>query len=790
MRWSFSRSLRFRLLFISLLIEAVMLSVLVANSVRVISEQLTHQAEIRIQATELAYRTALVAPLAARDYPAVHDILTSWAQAEDVLYLAVTDNQGHLLAAAGWNPQQPLPAAGGLAAGGDTIHVRFAIEHLGVAYGHAQYGLSTQFLIDARKALFEQSALIALVELSLTFLLLLATGYWFTRDFAALARASERVGNGDFDVRVALHGDDEVAAVGRSFNTMAEGVQQRIGELAESEQRFRAIADYTYDWESWFGPDGRLQWVNPAVERVSGYTVAECMAMADFPLLLVHDDDRERVRHYLKLAQASLSGQDLEFRIFTREGNLLWVAMAWQPIRAEDGRNLGYRASIRDVTLQHRATEELAFAATHDALTGLKNRRAFEQRLSSEWAAHRQNGRLLVIFYIDLDQFKIINDTCGHAAGDALLQDLARVMEDRFDYGFLARLGGDEFGMVLSGIGLAEAERRAQQIIDDIRAMPFVWEGRTFRIGASVGIVVAGPETNSEPELLIAADTACYAAKERGRNRFQVFLPGDRYFRERKAEFLSLSDISEALANDRLLLYAQRIVPLRDGGEPYAEVLVRMRGEDGGIIQPGRFIPAAERFGMMPLIDRWVIKAVCSQIAAWRAEGADGSRLHVNLSGLTLADPGLKDYIESMFRNFGVEPRQIGFEITESCAIAQLDMALDFIDFCRELGCELALDDFGSGLSSFGYLKRFKVHALKIDGMFVRNADQDADDRAVIESIVRLAHHKQLHTVAEFVSSQAVLDTVRGLGADYGQGFHLHRPEPLANLQCESAAVV
>ncbi|MDR0776867.1 MAG: EAL domain-containing protein [Azonexus sp.] len=782
MRCSFLRSLRFRLLFVSMLVEAVMLSVLVANSVRVIDQRLTQQAEVRIQIIEQAYRTALAVPLATRDYPAIQEFLNSWSSAADIHYLAVTDNQGRLRAAANWDPAQPLPEAGGLAAGGDIIHVRFPITYLGVAYGHAQFGLSSRFLSDARNTLFEQGVMISLAALGMTFLLLLATCYWLTRDFTALARASECIGRGDFGVRVALHGNDEVAAIGHSFNAMAEGVQQHIRELAESEQRFRAIADYTYGWENWFAPDGSLQWVNPAVERVTGYSVDECMAMADFPLPLVHEADCERVQRHLKLAQEGQSGQDIEFRILARDGQVRWGLMAGQRIRAEAGRNLGYRISIRDITLRHQAVEELVFAADHDALTGLNNRRAFEKQLSRELAAHHRDGRSLIIFYIDLDQFKIINDTCGHAAGDVLLQSLARMMDARFDCGFLARLGGDEFGMVLSGLDLAEAERRAQQIIDDICAQPFVWDGRSFHIGASIGIAVAGPETNSESELLIAADTACYAAKERGRNRFQVFLPNDRYFRERKAEFLSLSEISEALTKNRLLLYVQRIVPLHDGVEPYAEVLVRMRGEDGGIIQPGRFIPAAERFGMMPLIDRWVINAVCSQIAAWQADGVDGPRLHVNLSGLTLADPGLKEYIEFMFREHGIAPQRIGFEITESCAIAQLDLALDFIDFCRELGCELALDDFGSGLSSFGYLKRFKVHSLKIDGMFVRNADQDADDRAVIESIVRLAQHKRLHTVAEFVSSQAVLDTVRDLGVDYGQGFHLHQPEPLADL--------
>jgi diguanylate cyclase (GGDEF)-like protein/PAS domain S-box-containing protein len=778
----FHRSLRFRLLVASVLIEAIMLSVLVGNSVRLIREHLVRQAEVRIHAIELAYKTALAVPLASRDYVTLRDILEGWRTAADIRYLAVTDNQGQILAAVDWNKQNRLPAATSINDAGDIIHVVFPVEYQGVQYGRAHYGLSSAFLQDARDTLFRQSITIAVIEMTLTFLLLLATGYWLTRDFSALADASLRIGSGDLDVRVPLHGDDEVTAVSRSFNAMAGAVQARVRDLADSEQRFRAIADYAYAWENWFGPDGRLRWINPAVERMTGYTVRDCMAMDDFPLPLVHPADRELVHRQQQQALAGKTGQDLEFRVVTRDGRQIWVAMAWQPIFGADSASLGYRASVRDITLQHRANEELAFAAAHDALTGLHNRRAFEQELKAELESAAGAAGSVVVFYIDLDQFKLINDTCGHTAGDALLQHLARVMDARFSFGFLARLGGDEFGMILSGVGLDEAERRAQHIIDDIRSMPFSWEGRSFRVGASIGIAQAAPGLDNVTDLLIAADTACYAAKERGRNRAQLFISDDQYFRERKADFLSLSQISEALSNNRLLLYGQRIVPLREGIREYVEVLVRLRGQDGAPISPSRFIPAAERYGMMPLIDRWVIDAATALVAARRAAGSSLPTLHINLSGLSLADPGLKDYIRNTFNTRGIQPGQIGFEITESCAIAQLDLALAFIAFCREIGCDLALDDFGSGLSSFAYLKRFKVQALKIDGMFVRNADNDLDDRAVIESMVRLAQHKALHTVAEFVVNDSVLATVRRLGVDYAQGYALHVPEPLENL--------
>lgn len=770
-------SLRTRLLLASLLIEAIMLAILVGNSVRLIQEHLSKQAEIRIQAIELAYKTALAAPLAARDYPTLRDILAGWMGAEDMHYLVVTDRSGRILESVNWDVEKLLPEPAPVRLAADTIHISFTVDFQGLTYGRVHYGLSAAFLHQARTVLFEQSVTIALIELTLTFVLLFATGYWMTREFTALIHASERIASGDFSVRLALMGDDEVSGVAHSFNAMADALDRQIRELRDEEERFRAIADYTYSWENWFGPDGELRWINSAVERMTGYAVRDCLTMNQFPLPMVYIQDRELLLRQHGQALAGKTGQDLEFRINTRDGKLLWVAMAWQPIYSDDGRSLGYRSSIRDISLQHFANEELAYAAAHDALTGLHNRRAFEQHLIEQLNASDHRG--LFVFYIDLDQFKLVNDTCGHTAGDALLQHLARLMVMRFSFGFLARLGGDEFGMVLSDIELDEAERRAQIIIDDIRKLPFIWEGRSFRIGASIGIVQSSPSLNRMSDLLVAADTACYAAKERGRNRVQVYLPDDLYFRQRQTDYLSLTQISEALGKGLLMLYAQRIRALRPGLTDYFELLVRMRDEQGQVIPPGRFVPAAERYGMMPLIDRWVIDAACQRIRALLDRGAHPPRLNINLSGLTLADPGLADFIRHAVKKYAIDPQLIGFEITESCAIAQLDHALAFIEFCGEMGFELALDDFGSGLSSFGYLKRFKVQVLKIDGIFVQHADRDGDDRAVIDSLVRLASLRGLKTVAEYVTTAEVLRVVTGLGVDYAQGYEVHEPEPL-----------
>jgi len=353
------RSLRFKLLLASLVIELTMLAILVGNSVRLIENQLEHQLAVRTQAIELAYKAAVVAPLAARDYATLRDIIDGWRKSEDITYLAVTDPNGQILASSGWEKTAPLPAASPGFTSGAIYHVVFPVALQGQRYGFVHYGLSTAYIDAAKGVLFRQSTLIALTELCLSVLLLLATGYWLTRHLANLAEASARVAEGHFDVRLDYRSKDEVGLLAHSFNTMTEAVRQRIEELSLSEQRFRAIADHTYAWENWFGPDDQLRWVSPAVERMTGYSPEECRQMPDFPTALVHVEDQPRLRRQHQAALAGMAGEDLSFRVHCRDGRTIWVAMSWQPVFDSAGASLGYRSSLRDVTTQHLVTEEL-----------------------------------------------------------------------------------------------------------------------------------------------------------------------------------------------------------------------------------------------------------------------------------------------------------------------------------------------------------------------------------------------------------------------------------------------
>ena len=611
-----------------------------------------------------------------------------------------------------------------------------------------------------------------------TLVLLSLIGFWLTRHLTALMRASGRIVAGDYDARLKVESDDEVAQLARHFNAMAEAVRGRIDALSASEQRSRAIADYTYGWENWFAPDGSLCWVNPAVERVTGYTPAECQTMADFPMQLAFGDDLELLRRCHALGLSGQTGRDQEFRIRRKDGHVIWVAMSWQPIFDESGASLGYRSSIRDVSLEHFAREELAYQASHDALTGLYNRRAFEQRLETALAALGQGGEARALLYIDLDQFKLVNDTCGHSAGDQLLREITVVMRRVSAEGFLARLGGDEFGLLLAG-ALDDARRRAAKLIDSINAHVFSYAGRHFQVGASVGVVLLGQPGASIDDLLIAADQACYAAKDKGRNRVEVFSSDDAYYQSQRAQFLSVEQIASALREGRLVLYFQRIAPLRPGLGEHVEILLRLIGDQGRLIPPGVFIPAAERFNLMPQVDRWVVDEVCRVIGEGGAGLAPETVFAVNLSGVTLSADDLGDHVAACLTRHAVDPARLCFEITETAAIGNLDRALAFIDRVRGMGASVALDDFGAGLSSFAYLRQFQVNYLKIDALFVRNLHQDARDYAVVRSIMEVARVHGMKTIAEFVHKPVIAELLTEMGVDYAQGYALHQPEPL-----------
>lgn len=430
---------------------------------------------------------------------------------------------------------------------------------------------------------------------------------------------------------------------------------------------------------------------------------------------------------------------------------------------------------------------QLSHQAAHDLLTGLLNRQAFEAavRLTLDESVFAPETHALLL--LDLDRFKVVNDSCGHPAGDHLLKDLSAHLGNRLRHSdVLARIGGDEFGVLLRYTLPEDAQRVAEKLRTAVEDFRFSWEGQSFRIGASIGMVPFGEHRITLEELLSTADACCYSAKEEGRNRVHHTVIDNAAVQRRSGEMRWISRINDALQNDRFVLYGQMIKPLRsavDDGRFVLEVLLRMSEREGlGIIPPGQFLPAAERYGIVPDIDRWVVH----QTLAWLAtlgEQARHLRVNINICGTAASDTQFHEFVRDRINEFGVPPRSLCFEITESDAIRSLANAAALVEGLGDLGCRFALDDFGSGLSSFNQLRHLKIDYLKIDGSFVHNIDRDEINRAMVESINTIGKKLGKKTIAEFVENDRVRHILEEIDVDFAQGFGLHRPEPLSALR-------
>lgn len=435
---------------------------------------------------------------------------------------------------------------------------------------------------------------------------------------------------------------------------------------------------------------------------------------------------------------------------------------------------------------QHRQSEDIIRQlADFDVLTGLINRSRFEELLLSAMGKVRENNIEYALLYIDLDQFKVVNDTCGHVAGDALLKQLANVLSKEVrSNDALGRLGGDEFGLLIENCPAESARHAAEKLLRSIYAFRFNWFGRNVSVSASIGVAQLNANIKNIDDLMRNVDIACYAAKEQGRNRMHAYTESDVELQRRRGEMDWVGRIQRALEQDRFMLYHQNVKALGNGNgsEPHCEILIRMIDEDGGIIAPGMFLPAAERYNLAPAIDRWVVRKLLKMLSDDPGLLADQhQRFFVNLSGSTLSDARFYSFLQQELERSKIPPNVLCFEITETAAITNLDAAIRFMASIRAQGCKFALDDFGAGLSSFSYLKSIPVDYLKIDGSFVRNIVSDSLDRSIVESVNRVAHVVGLETVAEFVENDAILKLLQDMGVDYAQGYGVHIPEPFGN---------
>lgn len=606
----------------------------------------------------------------------------------------------------------------------------------------------------------------------------------------------------DMDFRVCLP-DGRVRSVMARATVFcdAQGQMQRIlgvnyditerklmeRELAEKHELLRVTLHSIGDAVITTDAHGRVQWLNPVAERMTGWHTEAARGQPlehIFQIVNEHTREPEPSPVLRCLTDPDYSGQIDQTLLISRDGQEYGIEDSAAPIRDDAGQVLGVVLVFHDVTEQRRMGHEMRFRASHDELTGLINRTEFERALSEALNQAHQQDQHHALMYIDLDQFKLVNDACGHAVGDQLLCQVTQLLQTCVrNSDTLARLGGDEFGVILTRCTVEQAMRVAQSICDQMEEFRFTHEGRRFRVGASIGLVPLDKRWHTSDAVMQAADSACYAAKEAGRNRMHAWFDTDEALQARRGEMQWANRLEQALDEDRFVLFAQRIAPVKSTRQGlHCEVLIRLRDDEGRLIPPGAFLPAAERFHLAPRIDRWVVRHTLAALSAHADDLAAVDTIAINLSGQSVTDPSFQQHLSELLDQTRIDIRKLCLEITETAAITKLQDAADFIAAVRERGVRVALDDFGAGAASFGYLKALPVDYLKIDGQFIKNLVHDALDQATVRCFSEVARVLGLKTIAEFVEDEPTLWALRSLGVDHAQGYLVHKPEPLEQV--------
>lgn len=527
--------------------------------------------------------------------------------------------------------------------------------------------------------------------------------------------------------------------------------------------------------------DRYIIYMNPIARRITGWNEEEAIGMPlDTVFRLLHEQDRTPIKSTVDecLHSQGTVQFDEPAILVNNNGDEFTVENSSSPIRGHNGEIIGAVLVFRNITHIRNLSKKMEFQATHDALTSLINRHEFEHQLKIAVKSAREGNGTHAICYLDLDQFKIVNDTCGHIAGDQLLKEIAALMPHSIRTSdCLARLGGDEFGVLMFDCPIKQAEKIADSLRAAIRDFTFSWDKKTFDIGVSIGLVPITKDSGSVQDVLRRSDSACYIAKDLGRNRVHVYTPDDIEISRRHGELQWVTRIKNALENDHFILALQALIPISDSNDRiHYEVLMSLDEGNGNIIPPMSFIPAAERYDLMPLLDKWVINSTFRLMREEHTRNDSKHVYNINLSGQTLCDTEILEYIRSQIDHYGIDATDLCFEITETAVIANLSLAIDFIGRMKKMGCMFALDDFGSGLSSFAYLKKLPVDFIKIDGEFVRDITDDLMDRAIVSAINDIGHEIGLTTVAEYVESEEILELLKQLGIDYVQGYAVDKP--------------
>lgn len=563
-------------------------------------------------------------------------------------------------------------------------------------------------------------------------------------------------------------------------------VKQLQKSLAHEHERLRVTMDSIADAVITTNTDGKVTYINPVAENLTGWSAEDALNKnIEDVFTIVNDNSRLPCMSPIDrcLSENKITSLENNTLLISRNGNEYGIEDSAAPIRDKKGETIGVVLVFHDVSAQRIMANEITYRATHDQLTGLLNRSEFELLLKSVTENYKNPDEANALMFIDLDQFKVVNDSCGHAAGDKLLKEISNVIQNCIrTTDIFARIGGDEFAIILPQCNTEKSLEIANSICQSVHDFRLTFDKQKFRIGASIGLVMIDSHWTSITNLLKAADNACYMAKGAGRNRVHLHYKEDGVVAAHIKEAQWANRIPTAIEENQFELYCQRIIPLSHSGLEHAEVLLRLRDESGELVSPALFIPAAERFHMMPRIDRWVFKNLLDWVQKNISQLNHTESFSINLSGQSISDKTFHQYVKKLIDSVNFNHSKLCFEITETAAITNVSDALTFINSMKQYGIKFSLDDFGSGVSSFGYLKNLPVDYLKIDGQFIKDIVENDIGQATVKCICEVAQITNIKTIAEWVDNKAAEDMLKGMGVHYTQGFLKHKPAPINEM--------
>jgi diguanylate cyclase (GGDEF)-like protein/PAS domain S-box-containing protein len=758
-------SLRYKATLLIAVTQLALLGLLLFTNLFQTREHLEDELELHAQATAELVATSATDPLLGMDIALLNNLVQGVVDRHRVRHIGISDHQGRILAEAGRG-----------CAASACVHVERPIAVANTLFGTVTLDISRAETDAALAATTRTNFLIAGLEIVLVTLISLTLGWFLTRNLETLSRAARAIGDGDYRARVPLTARDEVGMLAARFNDMAAQLERHVGELDRSRSRFRDMADNISDWLWETDVDGRYTYSSKRAEMLLGCTPDELLGTRMIDLMT--PEDARRLGELLDLVKRERHPfYGFEYCAARKDGGLVVLESNGSPILDSNGNLAGYRGVTRDVTRRKDDESRLVYLAEHDPLTGLLSRQKFLDILADEIRLATPAGTPVAVLFLDLDDFKLVNDTHGHLAGDSLLRVVADILAAQSgERNYLARLGGDEFGVVLRGFGPEEARQLAKRLLAAIEAAQLVAGEAKVRLSACAG-VCCFPEGGYDSETLLAhADIAMSRAKTLGHNRYHVYQTSDKDADSMRRTVNWQTVLQDALETDNLTAEFQPIVCI-SGRSPrhYFEALVRLRDRDGVVHTAARFMDTAEYTGQITEIDKWMLRRVLAMLAD-RACG--DCCIALNLSGRSLGTPGFEEYFLEQLAATPTRPEQLIFEVTETAAIAEMARARSFIATMKKLGYRFSLDDFGVGFSSFSHLKHLPVDQIKIDGGFIRHLESNREDQIFVRAIVQVARELGLETVAEFVGTEETLAMLFDIGIDYVQGYQIAKPGP------------